>query len=1214
MTDRMDPRTPSASILLAGGGEMGTLMREHPWAATALGPVEQWPQSLTTAVRILLTSRFAMWMGWGPDLNFFYNDAYRRDTLGRKHPSALGRPTREVWEEIWDDIAPRIQSVLDTGEATWDEALLLFLERSGYPEETYHTFSYSPLTDDAGRSSGIFCVVMEETERVIGARRLATLRDLAAELAAAGSEDGVLAAVERGISGSRKDLPFTLTYLFQGGDTRARLAACTGFRPGDPGAPEIIDAADSVQAWPAGELLAGYPRLVIDPLPHSLGALPTGAWDVPPRAAIAVPIARPGQERPAGFLVAGLNPFRPFDEAYESFVGLVAGQIAASLANARVFEEERRRAQALAELDQAKTIFFSNISHEFRTPLTLILGPAEEGRADPALTEDERARWDTVQRNGRRLQKLVNTLLEFSRIEAGRVQAAYEPVDLAAFTRDLASLFRSALERAGLRLEIDAPALAAPVYVDRDMWEKIVLNLLSNAFKHTFSGTVSVSLHEAGDAVELRVRDTGTGIPAEEIPLLFDRFHRVKGAASRTHEGTGIGLALVRELVALHGGTIGVESTVGEGSTFTVRVPAGTRHLPAGQIAAPRTAESVTGGAFVQEALTWIPETAAATADGPGTEGVPEGILDGDIPAPAGERRPDTILIADDNADMRAYLARLLGRQWHVDTVPDGVAALAAVQARLPDLVLSDVMMPGLNGFELLHALRADPRTRELPVLLLSARAGEESRIEGMNAGADDYLGKPFSARELVARVGAHLELARVRRDAAARLRAAAEENAELYRETLEAKERLQEQAVELELQTEELQTQTAHLEETQVDLESANSELRQVNAALRETEGRFRNMADNAPVMMWVTDPDGVCTHLNRQWYDFTGQTPETGLGFGWLNAAHPDDRPLAEQTFITSNATRVPFRVEYRLRRADGEYRWAIDAAVPRFDAGGKYLGYIGSVIDITERKEVEQQREIVLAESEQARRLADEANRAKSEFLANMSHELRTPLNAIAGYLDLLDLEIHGPVNAAQHQAFDRIKRNQEVLLSLINDVLNFAKLEAGRLEIACAEVDVCEVLNQVEPLIAPQMAAKRLAYACEECEPGLAALGDPERIQQVLINLLTNALKFTPSGGRVTVSAGRDGACAHIRVTDTGRGIPAEKLESIFDPFVQVDRRGSLAEESQLGVGLGLAISRELARAMDGELTVRSEPGAGSTFTLALPRAMDGAGAG
>ncbi|MBB4638966.1 ATP-binding protein [Longimicrobium terrae] len=1214
MTDRMDPRTPPASILLAGGGEMGTLMREHPWAATALGPVEQWPQSLTTAVRILLTSRFAMWMGWGPDLSFFYNDAYRRDTLGKKHPWALGRPTREVWGEIWDDISPRIQSVLDTGEATWDEGLLLFLERSGYPEETYHTFSYSPLTDDAGRSSGMFCVVMEETERVIGERRLATLRDLAAELAAAGREDAVLAAVERGVSGSRKDLPFTLTYLFEDGHTRARLAACTGFRAGDPGAPETIEAGAAAQAWPAGELLAGCARLVIDPLPASLGELPTGAWDVPPRAAIAVPIARPGQERPAGFLVAGLNPFRPFDEAYEGFVGLVAGQIAASLANARVFEEERRRAQALAELDQAKTIFFSNISHEFRTPLTLILGPAEEGRADPALTEDERARWDTVQRNGRRLQKLVNTLLEFSRIEAGRVQAAYEPVDLAAFTRDLASLFRSALERAGLRLEIDAPALPEPVYVDRDMWEKIVLNLLSNAFKHTFSGTVTVALHAAGDAVELRVRDTGTGIPAEEIPLLFDRFHRVKGAASRTHEGTGIGLALVRELVALHGGTIEVESTVGEGSTFTVRVPAGSRHLPAGQIGAPRVVESATGGAFVQEALTWIPEAPAAPADGPGTAGVPEGILDADMPAPAGERRADTILIADDNADMRAYLARLLGRQWHVDTVPDGVAALAAVQARLPDLVLSDVMMPGLNGFELLQALRANPRTRELPVLLLSARAGEESRIEGMQAGADDYLAKPFSARELVARVGAHLELARVRRDAAARLRAAAEENAELYREALEAKERLQEQAVELELQTEELQTQTAHLEETQVDLESANNELRQVNAALRETEGRFRNMADNAPVMMWVTDPDGVCTHLNRQWYDFTGQTPETGLGFGWLNATHPDDRPFAEQTFITSNATRAPFRVEYRLRRADGEYRWAIDAAVPRFDAGGAYLGYIGSVIDITERKEVEQQREIVLAESEQARRLADEANRAKSEFLANMSHELRTPLNAIAGYLDLLDLEIHGPVNAAQHHAFDRIKRNQEVLLSLINDVLNFAKLEAGRLEIECAEVDVCEVLNQVEPLIAPQMAAKRLAYACEQCEPGLTALGDPERIQQVLINLLTNALKFTPSGGRVTVSAAPDGARVHIRVTDTGRGIPAEKLESIFDPFVQVDRRGSLAEESQLGVGLGLAISRELARAMDGELTVRSEPGAGSTFTLALPRAMDGAGAG
>ncbi|HEX7240147.1 MAG TPA: ATP-binding protein [Longimicrobiaceae bacterium] len=1179
---------------------MADLVRASDWSSTPLGPAESWPQSLRTAVSILLTSRFAMWMGWGPELAFLYNDAYARDTLGKKHPWALGRPAGEVWAEIWGDIAPRIRTVLETGEATWDEALLLFLERSGYPEETYHTFSYSPLTDDGGRIAGMFCVVMEETERVIGERRLATLRELATELAATTSEDDVLAAVGRGVGARGQDLPFTLTYLFEEGGGRARLACCTGIEAGHPAAPATLDAAVPDAVWPAAELLGRGGPVAVGGLGERFGALPAGAWDRPPSQAVVVPVAQRGQEAPTGFLVAGLNPYRPFDAAYAGFVDLVAGQIAASLANARAYEEERRRAEALAELDRAKTAFFSNISHEFRTPLTLIAAPAEEAVSDPALSEADRARWDTVQRNGLRLQKLVNTLLEFSRIEAGRVQASFEPVDLAAYTRDLASLFRSAMERAGLRLALDLPPLPEPVYVDRDMWEKIVLNLLSNAFKHTFVGEVAVALAPAGGQVELRVRDTGTGIPEGELPHVFDRFHRVKGARARTQEGTGIGLALVQELVALHGGSVAVHSAEGEGTVFTVRLPTGSRHLPAERIARAQPLEGGTqsASAFVEEALRWIPGE-----DAPPSSTVPDGIAPGAAPAAAVPRERATVLLADDNADMRGYLKRLLGQRWNVVAVPDGAAALATALQRRPDLVLSDVMMPGLDGFELLQALRADPRTREVPVLLLSARAGEESRIEGMQAGADDYLVKPFSARELLAKVGAHLELSRVRREAAAEI-------SRHYHEALEAKEQLQEQATELEMQTEELQTQAAHLEEVQAELESAYDELQRANEELRESEERFRNMADNAPVMIWVTDPSGHCVYLNRQWYDFTGQTPETALGFGWVDATHPGDQRRAHDVFAAANERREAFGLEYRLRRRDGEYRWAIDAAAPRFGTAGEFLGYVGSVIDITERREAEVEREQLLAESERAREMAEEANRAKSEFLASMSHELRTPLNAIAGYVELLSMGIHGAVTDAQQAALGRVKRNQEVLLSLINDVLNFAKLEAGRLEIESAEVPVARLLEAVEPLIAPQVSAKELVFRCEACAPGLAALGDPERIQQILINLLTNAVKFTPRGGRITVAAEADGDRVHVRVSDTGRGIPADKLEVIFDPFVQVDRRGGLAEGSQQGVGLGLAISRELARAMAGELTARSTPGEASTFTLTLPRTRDG----
>ncbi|HEY7187647.1 MAG TPA: ATP-binding protein, partial [Vicinamibacterales bacterium] len=347
--------------------------------------------------------------------------------------------------------------------------------------------------------------------------------------------------------------------------------------------------------------------------------------------------------------------------------------------------------------------------------------------------------------------------------EAGRIEASYEATDLATYTADLASVFRSAIEKAGLTLVVDCQPLAEPVYVDRDMWEKIVLNLLSNALKFTFDGTITVALESSGDHVELSVSDTGVGIPEADMPRMFQRFHRVKHTRARTHEGTGIGLALVQELTRLHGGTVGVTSQEGKGTRFVVSVRTGTAHLAPERIAVPRQLASTAVGAmpYVEEALRWLPSADDSSADEQATIGEVEQLPLVGVTEVSRAR----VLIADDNADMRDYLGRILGHAYDVTAAADGQAALEQIRIKPPDLVLTDVMMPNLDGFGLLAGIRADETTRSIPVILLSARAGEEARIEGLNVGADDYVVKPFSARELIARVTSQLALSRLRRD-----------------------------------------------------------------------------------------------------------------------------------------------------------------------------------------------------------------------------------------------------------------------------------------------------------------------------------------------------------------------------------------------------------------------------------------------------------------
>ena len=1153
------PSEKAVPPFLAGGGELGALIRAHDWGSTPMGPPSGWPQSLRLALRIMLTSRQPFWIGWGPDLLYFYNDAYK-SIIGGKHPWALGRPTEEVWREIWDDIGPMLETAKGGDQGTFAESQLLIMERHGYQEETYYTFSYSPIPNDDGSVGGIICANSDDTQRVIGERQLALLRELAAGTSTARTWREACAQSADALTSNPRDLPFAMIYMAEADSQTLSLVATAGIAPGHRAAPHSV-IAGGAPVWPLEDVLRKHDLRIVSDLSELFGSgLPSGPWAQPPTSAAIVPILPTGEAGRSGVLVAGLNPYRKLDHDYRAFLGLVAGQIASAIANAQIYEEERLRAEALTELDRAKTTFFSNVSHEFRTPLTLMLGPLEDALGEAAggsLPDIQRDRLETAQRNGLRLLKLVNSLLDFSRIEAGRVDASFEPTDIAALTANLASNFQSATAKAGLRLTVDCERLASPVYLDRDMWEKIVLNLMSNAFKFTFEGEIAVELKPSadGDAVELTVRDTGVGIPASELPRLFERFHRVEGQRSRSFEGSGIGLALVQELVRLHGGTVTVNSEAGRGTTFVVSMPFGTAHLPRDRIGVERgrVSTSLRAEAYVEEAMRWLPEPghdAALIEADPGSE--PESI--GAVSSMQGAR----ILIADDNVDMRNYVSRLLGKRWRIETVPDGDAALAAIRRRKPDLLLTDVMMPGLDGFGLLREIRSDPALRDLPVIMLTARAGAEARVEGFDAGVDDYLTKPFGARELIARVNTNLELARIRREA---------------------------------------------------------------TRELRESEARFRNMADHAPMMMWVTDLSGSCTYVNRVWCEFTGQSREEAEGTGWIGAVHADDQDTLRRRFLEANAARAQFRAEYRLGRTDGEFRWVLAAASPRFADGGDYLGYIGSVFDITERKTAEQVLRRTNEELEQrvqdaiAERLDTEAKlrqaqkmEAVGKLTGGVAHDFNNVLQIIGGNLQLLARDVTGNMRAEQRlqTAMAGVARGSK----LASHLLAFGR----RQPLAPKVVNLGRLVRGIDDML-----RRALGEAIEMETVISGGLWnthiDAAQVENALLNLAINARDAMDGQGKLTIEMGNaylddDYATRHadvapgqyvmLAVTDTGCGIPAELMDQVFEPFFTTKPEG-------LGTGLGLSMVYGLVKQSGGHIKIYSEVGAGTTVRLYLPRA-------
>ena len=744
--------TWSAERLFAGSGESQERFRKTDWSATPLGPVESWPAELRMAVRTVLPSEVPMLLWWGPQLVQLFNDAII-PVLGDKYPAAVAQPASECWHEVWDEVGARVERAM-AGTATFAEEELLFMQRHGYEEETYWTFSYSPICDDSGEVAGVFVATTDVTSRVLGERRLEALSNL-----------GTVAITDSGMSvidtcrdaldalaPSHQDIPLAALFLdgrvVDPDDPRSnwKELASIGTKPGFSGAllgPDegqlLSQAATASEPIVVSGIAERSPDL-LDPQ-RALG-------DHPIDSILLTRLKTSGHDFPFGVLAVGLSPYRAFDAAYSTFVDLVATKISGLLRDASAMDAERRRADAFAALDAAKTRFLESISHEFRTPLTLLLGPLQSVLDEATtLTDPQRHSLEASQRAAVRLRRLVDALLEVTRAETDPSRKPLEPTDPAALTAECVDLFTDAAHRAGLDLRSRiADAAAEQTQIDPQTWAHIVLNLLSNAIKYTPSGSVDVDLDVEGDRLVLKVADSGVGIPESELGRVFERFHRVESVGGRSQEGIGLGLSLVRDWVRALGGDVTVSSELGRGSTFTVSVPrvvGPPSESPAG------TVPGDLGTLYVAEAQQWDRETVAeivSTTKKKGEESLP------------------LILVIEDNADMRDYLTQLLRRQnWHVDAVGDGDTALERIRSRPPHLVLSDIMLPGRDGVELLEEIRRDPTTSRLPVILLTARAGAEATIGGLRTGADDYITKPFHPDELVARVRVNLELSWLR-------------------------------------------------------------------------------------------------------------------------------------------------------------------------------------------------------------------------------------------------------------------------------------------------------------------------------------------------------------------------------------------------------------------------------------------------------------------
>ncbi|KAF3890900.1 MULTISPECIES: GAF domain-containing hybrid sensor histidine kinase/response regulator [Nostocales] len=697
---------------------MGALMRSLDWSKTPLGPVSSWPQSLRTAVSILLASRFPMLIHWGPELVQFYNDGFRPILGDLKHPGALGQPAYPWWTEIWDVLTPMFERVL-AGEGTWYENQLILPNRNGYIEETYFTFSHSPIRDESGRVAGIFQAVTETTERVIDERRLRTLHDLVTNTATAQLTEEACRIATETLSQNAADIPFALLYLLDENGAQARLAGTTGLEAGTPASPLAIDlnTHEEPGMWPLARVARTGQIEQADNLVAQFGSLPGGPWPESPSTALVLPVAQPGVTLPAGLLVVGISPRRALNDTYRRFLSLVAGQIATAIANTRALEMERKRAEALAELDRAKSQFLANMSHELRTPLNGILGYAQILKKGKTITEHQKNGLSIIYQCGEHLLNLINDVLDISKIEARKMELYAKNFHFPEFLEGIAEICRIRAEQKGIELIYETlTPIPKAIRADEKRLRQILINLLGNAVKFTEQGYVTFKVGYHQERFRFQVEDTGIGIAPEKLEEIFLPFQQV-GEKSRETEGTGLGLTISRQLVELMGGELKVESTLGKGSIFWLDLD-----LPEVEW---------TDVSYIEE---------------------------NNIIGFKGSKRK--VLVVDDKWANRSVLVNMLEPLgFEVLEATDGLDSLNKACQFKPDIIFMDLVMPVMDGFEATRRLRMMPELEGVVVIAISASVFDFDHQQSREVGCDSFLPKPVREAELLEKLQIYLGL-----------------------------------------------------------------------------------------------------------------------------------------------------------------------------------------------------------------------------------------------------------------------------------------------------------------------------------------------------------------------------------------------------------------------------------------------------------------------